>query len=192
MIRPWIMRNVHRTTVVQALVLFGFWLALSQRADPLFIVMGAITAMAVTIVTHRIAGACLRHDVGHLPVGQIPLALVRAITFAAWMAGRILLASVQLAAIALSRNMPLDPCVVRFTTELRRPIARATLANSISLVPGTLTVDIEGNELTVHALNPAQVEDIVSGRLQNKVARLFLEEEQPSLDPATIEEGDVT
>lgn len=191
MIRPWIMRNIHRTTVVQAIVLFGFWLALSQRADPLFIVTGAVTALVVTLVTHQIAGACLRHDVGHLPLGQIPLAALRAVTFAIWMAGRILVASVQLAVIALSRNMPLDPCTVRFTTELRRPIARATLANSISLVPGTLTVDIEGNELTVHALNPAQVEDIVTGRLQNKVARLFLEDEQPALDESNIEEGDV-
>lgn len=191
MIRPWIIRNIHRTTFVQAIVLFGFWLALSQRSDPLFLITGAITAVVVTAVTHRIAGACLRHDVGHLPVNQIPLAMVRAVTFAIWMAGRILVASVQLAVIALSRNMPLDPCTVRFTTELRRPIARATLANSISLVPGTLTVDIEGTELTVHALNPAQVQDLVTGVLQNKVAKLFLEDEQPALDPSSIEEGEV-
>lgn len=191
MIRPWITRNVHRTTLVQAVVLFGFWLALSQRADPLFIVMGAVTAAAVTLVTHRIAGATLRHDVGHLPVAQIPLAMVRAVTFAIWMAGRILMASVQLAVIALSPKMPLDPCTIRFRTQLRRPIARATLANSISLVPGTLTVDIEGSEFVVHALNPDQVADIVSGRLQNKVAKLFLEAEQPALDESSIEEGDV-
>lgn len=192
MIRPWIMRNVHRTTVVQAVVLFGFWLALSQRSDPLFIVTGIVTALVVTAVTHRIAGACLRHDVGHLPVGQIPLAAVRAVTFAIWMSGRILMASVQLAVIALSRNMPLDPCTLRFTTQLRRPIARATLANSISLVPGTLTVDIEDNELTVHALNPAQVQDLVTGVLQNKVAKLFLEAEQPALDPSALQQGEVS
>lgn len=191
MIRPWIMRNIHRTTVVQAIVLFGFWLALSQRFEPLFVVTGALTAVAVTAVTHRITGACLRHDAGHLPVFRIPGALFRGVTFSVWMGSRILMASVQLAVIALSPKMPLEPCSVRFRTQLRRPIARATLANCISLVPGTLTVDIEGTEFVVHALSPSQVDDLVSGELQNRIAAVFLEEEQPGVDPDTISEGDV-
>lgn len=183
--------NVRRTTVVQALLLFGFWLALSQRFEPLFVVTGAVTAVAVTAVTHRITGACLRHDAGHLPVFQIPGALLRGVTFSMWMGGRILMASVQLAIIALSPRMPLEPCTIRFRTQLRRPIARATLANCISLVPGTLTVDIEGTEFVVHALSPTQVDDLVSGELQNRIAAVFLEEEQPAVDRDTIKEGDI-
>lgn len=183
--------GVRRTTVVQALLLFAFWLALSQRFEPLFVVTGAITAVLVTAVTHRITGACLRHDAGHLPVFRIPGAIARGVMFSFWMASRIMAASVQLAVIALSPKMPLQPCTVRFRTQLRRPIARATLANCISLVPGTLTVDIEGTEFVVHALAPNQIEDLVSGELQNRIAAFFLEDEQPPVDAATITEGDV-
>lgn len=181
---------IRRTTVVQALVLFAFWFALSGRSDPLFLTIGALTAVGVTALTAPITRACLRPDVDHLPIQRIPLALLRAVGFVFWMAGRILVASVQLARIVLAREMPLDPCSVRFRTELRSPLARTVLTNSISLVPGTLTVDIEDAVIVVHALSPAQVSDLVSGRLQNKVARIFLEQAQPAVDASLIERGD--
>ena len=183
--------SIRRTTVVQVLVLFGFWLALSGRFEPLFVITGLVTAVAVTAVTRRITGRALRAGDDHVPVGSVPVAVLRGVAFAFWMGGRILAASVQLAVIALSPKMPLNPCTVRFQTHLRRPIARATLANAISLVPGTLTVDIDGDVFTVHALAPNQVDDLITGRLQNKVAGMFLEEEQPPVHPSSIKEGDV-
>jgi multicomponent Na+:H+ antiporter subunit E len=184
--------RIRRTTLVQAAVLGGFWFVLSGRTDPLFLITGAVSVIVVTLVTSPITAACLRPDVDHVPIGRVPLALLRTVTFAWWMSGRILVASVQLARIVLSPTMPLDPCSVRFRTELRSPLARTTLTNSISLVPGTLTVDIEGDEILVHALAPGQITDLMSGRLQNKVAAIFLESPQPALDPDLIVRGDLT
>jgi multicomponent Na+:H+ antiporter subunit E len=183
---------IRRTTIVQFVVLTAFWFALSARSDPLFVVTGVVTAAAVTAATRRIIGDCLRGETNTIPVRHLPLAFVRAVGFALWMAGRILVASAQLAVIALSPRMPLDPCTLRFRTHLRRPLARTTLANAISLVPGTLTVDIDGDEFVVHALAPNQVDDLVSGRLQNKVAAVFLEDPQPAVDPAAIRTGDLS
>ncbi|HSL57598.1 MAG TPA: Na+/H+ antiporter subunit E [Acidimicrobiales bacterium] len=179
--------SVRRTTIVQFLVLFAFWYALSGRNEPLFLVTGAITAAVVTAVTHRIAGECLRPDLDHLPVGQLPLAFVRSIGFVGWMAGRIFVASLQLARLTLTPKLELDPCTLRFHTELRSPLARTTLANAISLVPGTLTVDIDGAELVVHALTPSQAGDLVTGELQNRIAKVFLDRPQPPVDPSVIQ-----
>ncbi len=181
-----------RIIIVQFVVLSAFWFALSGRTDPLFVVSGLTTAAAVTALTHRITRSYLPADRRSRPLAQLPAAGLRAVGFAVWMAGRVLTASVQLAAIALSPRMPLEPCTVRFRTELRRPLARTTLANAISLVPGTLTVDIDGDEIVVHALSPRQVDDLVSGRLQNKVAALFLEAPQPAVDPAAISPGELS
>jgi multicomponent Na+:H+ antiporter subunit E len=186
------MGRIRRTTIVQAVSLFAFWFALSGRTEPLFLVTGAIAAIVVTALTSGIVGVCLRPDRDHVAIRRIPLAVARAGAFAIWMAGRILVASVQLARIVLSPTMPLDPCSVRFRTELHSPLARATLANSISLVPGTLTVDIEGQEILVHALSPAQVQDLVSGRLQNKIAGIFLEGPQPPLDLDLVTRGELS
>lgn len=183
-------RRIRRTTLVEAAVLLAFWFALSGRADPLFVVTGIVTVVVVTAVTSPITAVCLRPDARRVSVRRGVAAIVRALVFGVWMASRILVASTQLARIVLSRQMPIDPCSVRFRTQLRSPLARTTLANSISLVPGTLTVDIEGDEILVHALAPNQLDDLVSGRLQNRVARVFLEEDQEALDPSFIERGD--
>jgi multicomponent Na+:H+ antiporter subunit E len=186
------MIRFRRTTVVQAVALFAFWYALSGRTEPLFLVTGAISVVIVTVVTSPITAACLRPDADHVKISRLPLAMLRGVAFAGWMVGRILVASVQLAKIVLSPQMPLDPCSVRFSTELRSPLARTTLTNSISLVPGTLTVDIDGDEILVHALSPHQIDDLVSGRLQNKVAGIFLEGPQPALNPQLIKRESIT
>jgi multicomponent Na+:H+ antiporter subunit E len=184
--------NLRRTTFVQFLILLAFWFALSGRWEPTFVAIGALSCGLITLLTHRIAGTTLRYDIDHLPVTRLPRAIARAAAFAAWMAGRIFLSSLQLAVIAVSPRMPLEPSVVRFRTDLRSPMARTVLANSISLVPGTLTVDVVDEVVTVHALAPNQVDELVSGRLQNKVAGLFLDDPQASVDPATIERSPET
>jgi multicomponent Na+:H+ antiporter subunit E len=183
--------TVRRTSLAQFVVLCAFWFALSGRSDPLFVVTGLVTAAAVTLVTTRLTRTSLRPDGARIPASRLPTAVVRALGFAAWMGWRILVASVQLAVIVLSPRMPLQPCTVRFRTSLTRPLARAPRSYAFSLVPGTLTVDIDGDLIVVHALSPHQLDDLVSGRLQNKVAAMFFEAPQSAVDPATIEEGDL-
>jgi len=59
-------------------------------------------------------------------------------------------ANLDMARRVLSPRLPIDPGMVRVRTELRSDLGRLVLANSITLTPGTLTVDVEGEELLVH------------------------------------------
>lgn len=47
------------------------------------------------------------------------------------------------------------------------------LGNSITLTPGTITVEIEGNQLIVHAIDEASGEDLTSGRIESKISWVF-------------------
>ena len=51
-------------------------------------------------------------------------------------------------------------------------LGRVVYANSITLTPGTVTIDLEGEELTVHALTKAGLEGVESGEMDRRVARL--------------------
>ena len=62
--------------------------------------------------------------------------------------------------LALSIRNEIDPVVVRFRTDLKSKAAKVALANSITLTPGTITVDLEGDELIIHALDAELVEGI--------------------------------
>lgn len=54
----------------------------------------------------------------------------------------------------------IEPVLVTFETDLKTPEKRAFLANAITLTPGTITVTLEGNELTVHSLDESIAEGI--------------------------------
>ncbi len=61
--------------------------------------------------------------------------------------------------LALSYRNEIDPVIVKFKTDLKSKAAKVVLANSITLTPGTITMALEGDELTVHALDV----DLVKG-----------------------------
>jgi multicomponent Na+:H+ antiporter subunit E len=60
--------------------------------------------------------------------------------------------NLRLAAIVLSPDLPVDPGIVKIRTELKSRMGRLMLANSITLTPGTLTVEVDGEWLYVHCV----------------------------------------
>ena len=72
----------------------------------------------------------------------------------------IIKANVDTIHLALSIRNEIDPVVVRFRTDLKSKAAKVALAKSITLTPGTITVDLEGDELIIHALDAELVEGI--------------------------------
>jgi multicomponent Na+:H+ antiporter subunit E len=75
-------------------------------------------------------------------------------------------------------EMPINPGIVTVKTKLRTPIARAMLCNSITLTPGTLTVDIIGEDIFVHWINitqstPDEITWKIAGRFERLLTRIF-------------------
>lgn len=70
----------------------------------------------------------------------------------------IVVANVQVMHMILTRKEIMEPCIVKFRTTLKSETARVVLANSITLTPGTITVSLEEDELTVHCLDKSLAE----------------------------------
>lgn len=85
---------------------------------------------------------------------------------------QIVLANVQVAKLVLDPKLPLQPAVVQFDPGLRTDLGKTILANSITLTPGTLTIDVEGDEFTVHALTLAAAQAVVEWPLINWLRRM--------------------
>jgi len=64
------------------------------------------------------------------------------------------------------------------------------LANSITLTPGTITMNIHDGEFYVHALDQKVADDLGSGEMEDRIAHIFMEADhiyiQDVLDVATI------
>ena len=84
-----------------------------------------------------------------------------------------LTASLHVAAVVLNPKMPIDPALIRFKTKFPNTSARVILGNSITLTPGTITIQIKGDEFLVHGLMDASSSGIIDGSLPGEVAKLY-------------------
>ncbi len=168
-----------RLALLQFVALFGFWQVLSWRLDPLYVATGLLVAAAVTLLTQPLTATIVHASRPAPALHRVPLLVWRFVTYLVWLVGRMLVAGVQIGRLSLDPKLPIDPVELRFRTELASPMARTVFTNSITLVPGTLCVDLDGEWVLVHALFPEAADDLLSGELQNRVAKLFDEPEQP-------------
>jgi multicomponent Na+:H+ antiporter subunit E len=163
-----------RATILFAL-LFGFWILLSGKYEALFLIMGLVSALLVTWLSVPLLEDVLgkADDTPHID-------LVQMVGYLTWLVSRIPPAGVDVALSVLIPSRQPKPGVVRFRTGLHSPAARTLLANSITLVPGTMTLEVEGGDFVVHALNPKAAEDLATGEMQRRIARVFrLEPDAP-------------
>ncbi|MBQ9595802.1 MAG: Na+/H+ antiporter subunit E, partial [Synergistaceae bacterium] len=80
----------------------------------------------------------------------------------------IIKANFAIIKLVMAPELEVEPCLVKFNTPLKTEGARAALANSITLTPGTITVSLEGRELLVHALN-REIADSLDNSLFEKL-----------------------
>jgi len=150
--------------LLMALLLAAAWLLWSGFFTPLLLVLGALSCGLVVYLAYRM----------HLfdtDVFAIGLSL-RLFRFWAWLAGEVVRSSLEVARLVLSRKMPISPTVVEFSTTCTHPVDHAILGNAITLTPGTLTLNIDGNTFLVHCLTRLGAAEIQAGEMDRRVATL--------------------
>jgi multicomponent Na+:H+ antiporter subunit E len=158
--------------VLVALVLFANWVILSGKFDAAHLGAGAVTAGVVAAATWRLW--TLPPALGRSAMA--PLADIRwdrAAVYVVWLGWEVTLSAVQVAYVVLHPRMPIEPRLVRFASHLPHTLARLTLANSITLTPGTVTLEVNGDEFLVHALTPGTARSIELGGIRHRVADIF-------------------
>ena len=171
------------SVVLQFVILFAFWLILSGHYQAKYISIGVISAGLVTFLTNDILYSMLRHGERVEPkIRSLLLQLLRFIAYLPWLLSRIIMANVQVAYLVLHPKMPIEPVLFLFRTRMRKGIAQVTLANSITLTPGTVTVNLENGHYIVHTLKPPLAQELVEAVMQNKIARVYMEEKEKPPD----------
>lgn len=92
------------------------------------------------------------------------------IIYLPWLFWQILVSNLYLTYLVLHPRMleMIDPQLVRFRTRLKGPFAQVTLAQSITLTPGTITVSLDNGEFTVYALSAASASDL-PGEMEDRL-----------------------
>jgi len=157
-----------RNFTITFFLLFAFWILLSARFDAFHLTLGIICSLLVSYLSHDLLFANVR-------IGDIRIMAKRFLSAAPWFLGQIFSANLHVAYLALSPKMPIDPQIIRFKTKLESDISWVAMANSITLTPGTITVDIREGEFFVHALDKKVAYDLNTGEMEDKIAHVFME-----------------
>lgn len=155
------------TKLATFVTMLAFWVLLSGMFDVFHLTLGVVSCLLVTVFSHDL-----------LFYGEKKSSWLRSIIgaalYAPWLFWQIVLANLEVAWIVLHPRMPdlIEPRLFRFKTFLKRPISRVTFAQSITLTPGTITVDLHDDEFTVYALTRSAAEAL-PGEMERRVGRAF-------------------
>jgi multicomponent Na+:H+ antiporter subunit E len=146
---------------------FCFYQLLAGAFSAFDLVTGGVTALVV-------AGSLSRISFGRDPTPtETPVRLARGVLYVPYLFWEILVANVAVAAVILLPWKSIDPEMTRIRPAVYGALPITSLANSITLTPGTLTVRVQGRELLVHTLIPSAREDLFDGGLERAIRFLF-------------------
>ncbi len=148
-------------------ILLAFWLLLSGYLDAFHVISGILSSLLVAYLSSELLLP------GKAPMGTRLRRLGRFLAYLPWLLYQIFKANLDVAYRVLHPRLPIDPRIVRFKTDLKEDVAIATLANSITLTPGTVTIRAErGRGFVVHAITKEAAESLLEGEMQRRVAAI--------------------
>ena len=171
--------------VVLTCVLFFFWILLSGKFDLKFLTYGALTAVisawiCVPLLLLPNAKGTKKYFIFDVPLAKYAV-------YWLWLLNEVVKANIDVVKATVKSEMVINPRVIRFRIKMDNPMAHATLANSITLTPGTVTLNVTEDGLyEIHALTDGAAEGLLEGGMQKRIADLFGE----PFDYAVVEEGE--
>lgn len=154
------MRNI-RHIINVSLFLFAIWLLWSGHYTPLLLAFGVLSTAFVVSLMARVD---LIDRETHLVLLKPALFL-----YTLWLAKEIIKSCLDISRRILSPGLPISPNVVRVKARQRTELGKVTYVNSITLVPGTVSMDIDGDTITVHALTRENAEELKRGEMGRRV-----------------------
>jgi len=134
-----------RDRAVLFATLLLFWLMLNGTLAVDSLIIGILVSFSITLLFCN--GLSFFTE-----FRATPRAFVAGVLYYAYFFKELVKSNFKLAAIVLSPSLPIKPGIVKVRTKLKSKMGRLMLANSITLTPGTLTVELDGEWIYVHCV----------------------------------------
>jgi len=150
---------------LKAMSLFVLWVLLSASFEWIHLGLGLILSFFVAWI-----------NAGHSPFVPKFSLYLRFLLYLPWLFYKIIQSSLHLSKLILHPALPIDPQLISVESKLRHNAAIVLFGNSITLTPGTITAEVDRNNLIVHAMDKALSEDLESKEMESKIADIFKDE----------------
>lgn len=150
-----------RSLGLRFLLLLVTWFVIAEGDVDSFVVGAPLALVAAA------ASVAIR------PVPLPSISLFGLVRFGTYFAVQSVRGGIDVALRAYRPSLPIDPVCVHYRLRLQEPLERVVFANTLSLLPGTLSAGFDGDTLVVHALDRTQ--PVLEGlqAVERRVADLF-------------------
>ena len=142
-----------------------FWLALSGHYTTLLLILGAASCFWVLMISRRMGINAHEGKPIHLVSWRI-------VPYWIWLIKEILLSTWAVSRMILSPGSSVRPQLAKIPANNMSDLSKVTYANSITLTPGTLTIEAEGDELEIHTLRADMLEPLKRGEMADRVRKI--------------------
>lgn len=147
-------------------VLALFWLVITGSVKPFDLATGLVLCAAISYW----ADCVLWRDE---PEPLTPRAWLRLPAYMLWLLREIVVAALYVAERVLDPKLGIAPVLHTHRVRFKSDTARVAFANSITLTPGTITIDVTEDTFVIHCLHESFSDGISSGDFERRVARTF-------------------
>jgi multicomponent Na+:H+ antiporter subunit E len=165
-------------------VSYAFYLIVAGSLDTFNLATGGLVAVLSALL---FAGITAERTPAWKPLF---MRVARMFVYFPYLVWEIAKANLSVAYIILHPDLPIDPAMRKFGAAVWGDYSVTTLANSITLTPGTLTVDVRRDRLYIHTLTQGARDDLNDGGLERAVRFLFCGREAMHI-PTPAERGSV-
>jgi multicomponent Na+:H+ antiporter subunit E len=159
------MNNKNKHVISLSLFLVVLWLMLSGHYTLLLLSFGLLSVLLVVFIALRMD--VVDHE-GH-PLHLNPKELI---IYWCWLMKEIFVSNIYVCRLILNPAMPISPTVIALRSSQSSDLARVIFANSITLTPGTVTIDVDGDITEVHAITEEAGRSLLQGSMDGKVTAL--------------------
>ena len=157
-------QNLTAHTISLFLALAAFWLLNSGHYTLLITSLGLVSTALVLYIAHRMDVVDHESQPLHLTL-KIP-------GYLAWLAKEIILSNISVVKHIWLGNKTISPVLTTIKASQKTDLGKVIYANSITLSPGTVTVDLAGDRIKVHALLRENIEALEAGEMDRRTSRL--------------------
>jgi multicomponent Na+:H+ antiporter subunit E len=148
-------------TLVTAGLLAAVWIAWSWHFEPLILGFGAVSVVLTVLIARRLR---------ILDEETVPFELnLRLLVFVPWVAWEVLKANIEVAKVILHPKMPIRPHLIRLPATQRTTLGRVIYANTITITPGTISLDLRRGVILVHCLDDEMADQDSSGQTERMI-----------------------
>jgi multicomponent Na+:H+ antiporter subunit E len=145
------------------LVLAASWVLWSGLYKPLVLGLGALSCLLSAYMAHRMG--FFRHQALVTLLPRLP-------GYWWWLLREIVVSSIAVTKLIVNPSLPITPTVVKLKAETQSSVGLVIFGNSITLSPGTVTLDVHEGQLLVHCLTSESARELLDGEANRRAAQL--------------------